>query len=109
MPTAVIEIPASQNPPRKRWTRAEYDALSSSGVLNNQKLELIEGELIEKMPKKPRHMFSASRLLKWALIVFGFDNVLSEPSIDVAPNDNPTSEPEPDVIVVNRDVTHFAD
>ena len=108
MPTAVIEIPYPVDPPRKRWTRAEYDALSSSGLLNNQKLELIEGELIEKMPKKPPHMFSASRLLKWAMIVFGFDLVFSEPSIDVAPNDNPTSEPEPDLIVVNRDVTHFA-
>jgi Uma2 family endonuclease len=109
MPTAVIEIPASQGPPRKRWTRVEYDALSSSGVLDDQKLELIEGELIEKVPKKPRHMFSASRLLKWAIIAFGFDFVLSEPYIDVAPNDNSTSEPEPDVIVVNREVTHFAD
>jgi Uma2 family endonuclease len=108
MPTAVIEIPARVDPPRKRWTREEFDALSSSGLLNNQKLELIEGELINKMGKRPPHMLSASRLLKWAMIVFGFDLVFSEPSIDVAPEDNPTSEPEPDLIVLNREVTQFA-
>lgn len=30
-----------------------------------------------------------------------------ESSIDVAPKDHPTSEPEPDIIVLKRELTHF--
>jgi len=36
VPTAVAEIPLS-NPPRKRWTREECDALASSGLVDNQR------------------------------------------------------------------------
>ena len=32
MPTAVIEMPARSEPPRKRWTREQYEALSSLGI-----------------------------------------------------------------------------
>src|SRR5690242_5640043 len=108
MPTAVTEIPVRLDPPRKRWTREECEALSSAGLLTDQKLELIEGELIDKVGKRPPHMLSAALLLEWAISVFGTRMLFQEPSIDVAPEDNPTSEPEPDLIVLNRDVTHFA-
>jgi Uma2 family endonuclease len=40
---------------RKRWTRAECDALESSGLLANERLELVEGDLIDKKgEKRPR-------------------------------------------------------
>ncbi|MBZ5617952.1 MAG: Uma2 family endonuclease [Acidobacteriia bacterium] len=107
MPTTVTDWPAQIDPPRKLWTRSEYDALSS-GVFDGQRLELIEGELIDKMGKKPPHRNSVALLLKWLFSKFGADCVLQAAPIDVAPEDNPSSEPEPDLSVLKRDLSHFA-
>jgi len=107
MPVAVTELPARLDPPRKLWTRPEYDALSSSGLLDHQKLELIEGELIDKMGKKGPHVTSVALLLEWLMGVFGARHVLQAAPIDVAPEDNPTNEPEPDLIVLTRNLSHF--
>jgi hypothetical protein len=38
---------------------------------------------------------------------FGPLFVNPEAPIDVAPEDNPTNEPEPDIIVLKRESTHF--
>src|SRR5437879_13812365 len=97
MPTAVIEIPANLNPPRKRWTRQECDVLCSTGIVDCQRLELFEGELIGKMPPPPRHGFSASRQLQGAMIVIGFDNALSEANIDVSSSHHTSSDHEYDL------------
>jgi len=106
MPTIVTDLPALSDPPRKRWTRAEYDDLPTE-FLNGQRLELVEGELINKMGKKPPHRNSGALLLKWLFNIFGADFVLQEASIDVAPEDNPASEPEPDLIVLKKDLSYY--
>lgn len=107
MPTAVTDLPVQLNPPRKLWTRSEYDELYSSGLLEGQRLELIEGELIDKMGKKPPHSNSLRLLHRWLVGVFGWTLVAQEVPIDVSPEDNPSNEPEPDLIVSNRDLSHF--
>ena len=40
--------------------------------------------------------------------VFGERHVCPEAPIDVAPEDNPTNEPEPDIIVLGRDLALFS-
>lgn len=105
MPTAVTDLPAQLDPPRKLWTRSEYDELS--GLLNGQRLELIEGELIDKMGKKRPHVISLTLLLGWLQEVFGAGRVNPEAPIDVAPEDNPSNEPEPDLIVLRQDQSLF--
>ena len=107
MPTAIIDLPARLDPPRKRWTRAECDELSSSGLFERQRLELIEGELIDKMGKNRPHVISLTLLLGWLIEVFGLHLVNPEAPIDVAPEDNPSNEPEPDLIVLKRDQSDF--
>ncbi|MBV8729594.1 MAG: Uma2 family endonuclease [Acidobacteriia bacterium] len=105
MPTAVTEKPyrpVPTDPPRKRWTRAECDAFEATGLWDQQRLELIEGELISKMGKNRRHVNVFSVVYAWLLRVFGEQYVNAEAPIDVAPEDNPTSEPEPDLIVLTR-------
>jgi Uma2 family endonuclease len=72
-----------------------------------QHLELIEGELISKMGKKRPHANGTSLLLEWLVGVFGFHHVQTESPIDVAPEDNPTNEPEPDLIVLTRPLSEF--
>ena len=86
--------------PRKIWTRAEVNRLSWDGL----NLELVNGELIDHMGKKPPHNYWKTTLGDWLREQFGIGFVRSEDPIDVAPEDNPTSEPEPDVFVTYQPI-----
>ena len=83
---------------RKRWTRAECSALEATGVWDSSHLELIEGELIDKMGKNQPHAFVVTCLFRWLMGVFPW--VFVESPINVSPEDTPTSEPEPDCFVM---------
>jgi len=107
MPTTFIELPANLDSRRKRWTRSEYDELYASALLDGQRLELVEGDLIDKMGKKRPHVISLNLLQGWLIQVFGVRRVNPGASIDVAPEDNPSNEPEPDLIVLKRDLSDF--
>ena len=110
MPTAITEIPvpaAAQDPPRKRWTRSQCEVLEAAGLFEQERVELIDGELISKMGKKRPHVGTAALLLGWLIQVFGGRFVNSEAPIDVAPEDNPTNEPVPDMIVLKRSYAGF--
>jgi Uma2 family endonuclease len=113
MPTVVTETPRipppPAEPPRKRWTRQECVALETSGIWAQQHLELIEGELISKMGKKRPHTNVMVIMHAWLLRVFGEQYVNQETPIDVAPEDNPTNEPEPDLIVLSKPSRDFKD
>ena len=100
MPVAVEALQEFVIPPHKRWTREECSVLESSGLLDLERYELIEGELIPKMPKNPPHSRALKLLVQWLEDLFGRDFILPESSIDLRPDDNPTSEPEPDVLVL---------
>ena len=101
--TARPAPPAAQYPPRRRWTRAECDRAEAAGIFDRQQLELIEGELIVKMPKNRPHSGTAALLYGWLIRIFGDRRVNHETPIDVAPDDNPTNQPEPDLIVLKRE------
>ena len=111
MPTILTErppVPAAACPHRKRWTRAECERLEALGIFEQQHLELVEGELIDKkMSKNPPHVDAAALLLGWLIQVFGARLVRSEAPIDVAPQDNPTNEPEPDITVLRPEFKGF--
>jgi len=89
-------------PPHKKWTREECDLLEKAGLAEAHRYELIEGELVLKVGKKNPHMRAVLLLTNWLRSVFGDLRVLQEPSIDVSPEDHPTSEPEPDAVVLSR-------
>jgi Uma2 family endonuclease len=110
MPLPLIEMPSSPPPPlpeRKRWTRAECEVLEASGLFTVERVELIQGELISKMGKKRRHTTTLMLLRNWMIETFHVEFVETETPIDVAAKDNPTNEPEPDLIVLNRPTTAF--
>ncbi len=107
-----IEFPVAPHstwvyPPRKRWTRAECESLESTGLWDRDHLELIEGELIEKMPKKRPHMVVFISVLEWLAAVCGVRYLNPEGPIDVSPEDNPTSEPEPDFAVLAKPASEY--
>ncbi len=99
------------DPPRKRWTRAECAVLEASGLWDQQHLELVDGELISKMGKKRPHVKALVAVQAWVVRTFGEQFVNPEAPIDVAPEDNPTNEPVPDLVVLakpSRRVSGFA-
>jgi Uma2 family endonuclease len=110
MPTAVTEAPyrpVPAEPARKRWTRAECAALETIGLLDYQTLELVDGELISKMGKNRPHINVLAFVHEWLIEVFGKGVVNAETPIDVAPEDNPSNEPQPDIIVLKRPFREF--
>ncbi len=108
MPVAV-EAPRNSAPlPHKRWTRQECAALERAGV-DLARYELIEGELVEKMPKNHRHMLAVLLAASWLRRVFGEFFVVTEATIDLRPQDGTTNQPEPDVIVLTRSFRDFSD
>ena len=105
MPVALTEslhLPAVPHPSPKRWTRAECAEFENAGLWAGQHLELIEGELINKTGKNQPHALALPRVIQCLVEIFGWKLVIPEAPINVAPEDHPTSEPEPDVIVLKR-------
>ncbi|HXB72334.1 MAG TPA: Uma2 family endonuclease [Candidatus Acidoferrales bacterium] len=105
--TIAPDPPVPPIPPRRRWTRAECSALESSGIWEQQNVELIDGELISKMGKNRPHVNALLNMMLWLMDAFGRDRVNPETPIDVAPEDNPTNEPQPDLIVLKRPSSTF--
>lgn len=64
------------NPPRKIWTRAEYELLDKSGILAGEHIELVQGDLISRRGKTPPQVFAHHLLTNWLREVFGFAQFL---------------------------------
>lgn len=104
MPVAleISAVAGGPPPPHKRWTRDECAVLEKAGLLDLQRYELLEGELVLKTKKNHPHMRAVLLLVAWLRQIYGQNFVVQEPAIDVRPEDNPSSEPEPDAIVLSR-------
>jgi len=102
-----VTLPQSV-PRRKTWTREQLAPLEASGFFKDERLELVEGELISKMGKHRPHVIAVMSMLVWLMECFGKSFAEAEAPIDVSPEDNPTSEPEPDVLVLKRDRSTIA-
>ncbi|MEP7352638.1 MAG: Uma2 family endonuclease [Acidobacteriota bacterium] len=110
MSTTLVEVPVQPSaitPPRKKWTRAECSVLDESEILVGQRLELIDGELLNKMGKNRPHVICTMYLTGLLIQIFGVRFIQLESPIDIAPEDNPTSEPEPDIVVLKRELSEF--
>ena len=87
--------------PRKRFTRGEVAVMLEAGIFAGQRVELIGGELIDKMGQNPPHATTIRRMTKFLAGIFGLDRVLVQAPIQVSGPDSQTSEPEPDLAVLS--------
>jgi Uma2 family endonuclease len=80
-----------------RMTVEEYERLAEAGVLEDSRVELIQGLLVRKMSKNPPHSITTGRLLRIleGLVPPGWHLRKEEPV--VIPDHD---EPEPDLAVV---------
>jgi Uma2 family endonuclease len=105
MPTVVTETPyrpVPMDPRRKKWTRLECPALETLEVFQQQRLELVEGDLISEMGKKRPHTIALTLVWECLVRIFDWKHINTGATIDVAPEDNPTNEPEPDLILLAK-------
>jgi Uma2 family endonuclease len=92
------------NGPAWRWSVRRYHALIEAGILTeNDPVELLEGELVTKMPKNPPHE-STRRFFRKALEGFVPKSHFLD---DQAPVTTSDSEPEPDLVVVRGSIDDY--
>lgn len=89
-------------PRARRWTKAEYSRMGELGWFRDQRVELIEGEIVVQSPQDFPHSKCTDRVHDALKAAFGARAwVRMQLPVDFGPY----SEPEPDVSVVpgNRD------
>ena len=109
MPAQFVAPQSIVMTPRKLWTREECAILVSSGLIDAQRFELIEGNLIHKPSKEPAYSRAVHIMAIWLREVFGEDFSMQYPSFHLRPEDDVWSEPEPAVIVLTRSFSDFSD
>jgi Uma2 family endonuclease len=89
-----------------RLTVDRYEAMVDSGVFTKRdRFTLIHGFLVAKLPKSPRHTFTAKQIARKlkGLVPSGWDFRI-EGAVRL-----PDSEPEPDVSMARGDIEDYAD
>ncbi|MBC8138277.1 MAG: Uma2 family endonuclease [Fibrella sp.] len=88
---------------RKHFTRSEYHFLADSGLLRDAHYELLDGDILEKMPQKEPHGSLVMAIVFLMARLFGDEFVRCQMPV-VLSNDG---EPEPDVMVTNQPRTVY--
>ncbi len=106
---ALLELHPPQLPPgaRRKLTRADCLALEGAGLLERERFELIDGELIRRMGKSRSHTIALRRVMAWLRLVFGTGQVDQEAPINLTAHLDATNEPEPDAVVLRRPSEEF--
>ena len=86
---------------RKRFTESDCDFLERSGLLSG-KYELIDGDILNRMPQGDRHSLVVIRLLLWLASVFPAELLRTQATIRL----DAANRPEPDGFVLAAPLPH---
>jgi len=92
-------------PTTRRWTRDEYYRLAGEGWFSGQRVQLINGEILQMPPQGYPHAQAYLNTIGIVNKIFGSDFVRPQLPLNV-PGD---SDPEPDVAVTEYPKTHYRD
>ena len=97
-PVAETDAPALHAPKKRLFTRKEYHAMGKAGIFApEERVELLEGEIIAMSPVGNRHMSCTRRINR----LFAELNIAGRAIVSVQdPIATSTSEPEPDVALL---------
>lgn len=104
----IISRPAPTNGVKPRLiTVAEYDRMIEAGIYTeNDRIELLNGEIIEAMPKGPKHTSANSRLVRFFIRLFG-EKVIVRAQDPIWLDG--VSEPEPDIVLAKWSETEYSE
>jgi Uma2 family endonuclease len=106
MATMMLEAPPSASEePQKRWTRTEYRRLIAEGILQDGKVELVNGEIWDKMGQGRRHILVVTWILKALSQIFDLDRIQTQSSLPVSEY----GDPEPDAALLKQTLDHYLD
>jgi Uma2 family endonuclease len=88
---------ATTDPQVKQWTRDDYYRMAEVGLFHDQRVELIEGEILTMSPMNPAHAASLQLAAKAIERAFGPDHCVRV-QLPLCIDD--CSEPEPDLAIV---------
>jgi Uma2 family endonuclease len=100
MPVASLQSPIGGLPPRKRFTVHEVEQMHRAGLFAGQRLELIDGDLIDKMGQNPPHSHAITLLLTWLAKICETQRIRVQSPMQAGGQDRKWSLPEPDVAVL---------
>jgi Uma2 family endonuclease len=100
-----IAAPSPSEPRPKRWTREEYNRLAEQGWFQDQRAELIDGEIILLSPQSPQHANASERVRRILDRIFG-EKYWVRHQAPIVHGDY--SEPEPDICVVRGTIDDFS-
>jgi Uma2 family endonuclease len=104
---ALISSPSGiKGPAPKRWTREEYYRLGEQGWFHNQRVELIDGEIVQLSPQSPHHSSGSDKIRALLQQIFG-DAYWIRMQLPLKHGN--FSEPEPDVSVVRGTLEEHED
>ncbi len=103
---AILEKEIAQGPDlqRHRFTREEYYKLADAGLLDDERTELIEGDIITLPLPEPRHRTVSLRLYNTLYATFGQDHYVMHGSPIVI---SEITEPLPDVVVASGPESNY--
>jgi Uma2 family endonuclease len=79
-----------------KWTIDDYHRMIEAGILENRRVELLEGEILEMTPEEPVHKYYEEELADYLRSCLVNQALIRE----VAPITLQNSEPEPDISIV---------
>ncbi len=85
----------------------EYDRMIEAGIYTeNNRIELLNGEIIEIMPKGTKHTSANSRIVRFFIKLFD-EKVIVRGQDPIRLDD--FSEPEPDIVLANWDEKEYSE
>src|SRR5262245_19934296 len=107
MSTVAPPRPASSlaAPEVYRLTIDEYERLADAAILDDDRVELIDGYLVRKMPKKPPHIWTVADVLRALEAMLSGWWCRKEDPVRIPKYD----EPEPDVAAVRGSLDDYRD
>lgn len=95
-----IDVLSRYTVPRHRLTLDDYHRLGEAGVLGeDDRVELLEGQLVDMSPIEPRHAFVVDELNE-RLVQLGAGTFRVRPQNPVALDNR--SEPQPDIVMARK-------
>lgn len=82
-----------------KWTLNEYHRIIAAGILDERRVELLRGEIIEMSPEGEPHAYFSSEAGEYLIRLLGDRATVRISKPITLPND---SEPEPDLAIVQR-------
>lgn len=93
-------------PRARQWTKAEYYRLADEGWFQGQRVELLDGEIIQMPAQGHAHVKAVSRMGDLLRKAFGEKHwVRSQAPLDISDR----SQPEPDVAVAEQSIDDYTD